>query len=129
MAVIARRRVQREATPKTSPAAEPRRGVCRICLCTHWQACSGGCYWVDKKETLCSSCEWFAEFTREQVIAFARALGVVFRRPGRYTHDDIESAVAIATERFEQLGELGYVVKAVAKGEKAKPPQPGGRRS
>jgi hypothetical protein len=27
---------------------------CRVCGCTDWRACSGGCWWVG--EDLCSAC-------------------------------------------------------------------------
>jgi hypothetical protein len=32
------------------------RGVCDICGCTDARACPGGCSWVNKEHTLCSSC-------------------------------------------------------------------------
>jgi hypothetical protein len=28
--------------------------VCRVCGCTEWNACEGGCRWVEKD--LCSAC-------------------------------------------------------------------------
>ena len=29
-------------------------GVCRVCGCTEYNACEGGCWWVE--EDLCSAC-------------------------------------------------------------------------
>lgn len=31
-------------------------GVCTVCGCTDLDACEGGCRWVDRGHTLCSSC-------------------------------------------------------------------------
>jgi hypothetical protein len=33
-----------------------REHTCRKCGCTDSRACSGGCFWADKKKTLCSNC-------------------------------------------------------------------------
>jgi hypothetical protein len=32
------------------------RGRCRFCRCTHSTPCGGGCAWVDRTQTLCTSC-------------------------------------------------------------------------
>jgi hypothetical protein len=32
------------------------RGRCRFCRCTPRKACPGGCSWVNREESLCSSC-------------------------------------------------------------------------
>lgn len=47
-----------EAAPATTvqTAAKGQPGVCRKCGCTEDAACEGGCGWVDKKQTKCSSC-------------------------------------------------------------------------
>lgn len=29
---------------------------CKLCGCTDLCACKGGCFWVDKDNTICSSC-------------------------------------------------------------------------
>lgn len=31
-------------------------GTCGVCGCTDDRACRGGCWWVDKRHTLCSAC-------------------------------------------------------------------------
>lgn len=36
---------------------EIRSGVCRYCGCTEHAACDLGCSWVDRKRTICSSCQ------------------------------------------------------------------------
>lgn len=30
--------------------------TCKLCGCDDLHACKGGCFWVDKKKTICSSC-------------------------------------------------------------------------
>ena len=32
-------------------------GTCKVCGCTDDCACPGGCSWVDREHTLCSSCQ------------------------------------------------------------------------
>jgi len=32
-------------------------GICRVCGCTEFEACEGGCYWIDSEQTLCSECD------------------------------------------------------------------------
>lgn len=40
-----------------APARRDRiRGICRTCGCTDEFGCEGGCSWVDRAHTLCSSC-------------------------------------------------------------------------
>ena len=29
---------------------------CKLCECTDLHACKGGCFWVDKRSTICSTC-------------------------------------------------------------------------
>jgi hypothetical protein len=41
---------------KPKPYAFPKSGRCRVCGCTDDRACEGGCFWVDKDDTLCSTC-------------------------------------------------------------------------
>ena len=33
-----------------------RSGICRRCGCTDRLACPGGCFWVDSRRTICSTC-------------------------------------------------------------------------
>ena len=40
----------------TTEATETTRGVCRICGCTYFTPCEGGCSWADDTNTLCTSC-------------------------------------------------------------------------
>jgi ParB/RepB/Spo0J family partition protein len=42
-------------------AGKPEPWTCRKCGCTEDAACEGGCSWVDRKKTLCSSCATPAE--------------------------------------------------------------------
>ncbi len=30
--------------------------TCRVCGCTDARACEGGCWWLDERDDLCSSC-------------------------------------------------------------------------
>ncbi|MHB8061274.1 MAG: hypothetical protein ACYDG2_01365 [Ruminiclostridium sp.] len=39
---------------KTSPKWCPLKQVCRVCSCSWYNACPGGCYWVETD--LCSKC-------------------------------------------------------------------------
>jgi hypothetical protein len=31
-------------------------GTCRVCGCTEFEACPGGCAWADETHTLCTNC-------------------------------------------------------------------------
>lgn len=42
--------------PRPVPAASAESGRCKVCGCTEDRACPGGCSWIDKAKTLCSSC-------------------------------------------------------------------------
>jgi ParB family chromosome partitioning protein len=42
--------------PKSADAVKPTRGTCRKCGCTEEKACVGGCGWIDKSESRCSTC-------------------------------------------------------------------------
>lgn len=33
-----------------------RSGICQRCGCSGWDACPGGCSWVDSERTICSRC-------------------------------------------------------------------------
>lgn len=41
--------------------AWPKSGTCRVCGCTEFNACDGGCWWVDLEQTLCSTCSGTAD--------------------------------------------------------------------
>jgi len=30
--------------------------TCKFCGCTEYCACKGGCFWVNREQTICSSC-------------------------------------------------------------------------
>jgi len=44
------------ADGKASAKKKAKAGTCRVCGCTDNRACKGGCSWVDKTHTLCSTC-------------------------------------------------------------------------
>jgi hypothetical protein len=56
--------VNKAKKAKAKARKRPRPGVCRVCGCTDDCACDGGCYWVDRRCTLCSNCAPDAEFPR-----------------------------------------------------------------
>lgn len=49
------RKILDQAAP-VQTSAKPQAGTCRKCGCTEGAACEGGCGWVDKARTKCSSC-------------------------------------------------------------------------
>ncbi|MFA5466956.1 MAG: hypothetical protein WC251_03805 [Candidatus Izemoplasmatales bacterium] len=47
---------------------------CKICGCTDDRACEGGCFWIDKNETVCSECARIEKIVFENKITGARAI-------------------------------------------------------
>ncbi|HOI86190.1 MAG TPA: hypothetical protein PLP48_08965 [Acholeplasmataceae bacterium] len=41
---------------------------CKLCGCTDLYACKGGCFWVDKEKTICSSCAIINEVKFKNVV-------------------------------------------------------------
>lgn len=42
------------------------RGRCRFCGCTQLNACPEGCWWINRAETVCSSCDDVEAAWRQQ---------------------------------------------------------------
>lgn len=74
--------------------------TCRVCGCSERHACSPGCGWSDKDETLCTVCEdaleamilWFLDARRPSV----RRLMKEFRAQQRLVLDEINGAARAA---------------------------------
>lgn len=52
--------------PEHTAPSEP--GTCKFCGCTEDAACEGGCAWVDKEQTVCSSDECIEKYNAERGI-------------------------------------------------------------
>jgi ParB/RepB/Spo0J family partition protein len=73
------RKILDQAAPaaKVQTFAKGEPGTCRKCGCTEDNACAGGCAWVDRKQTLCSTCATPAELEAagKQMVRKARKKG------------------------------------------------------
>jgi hypothetical protein len=57
-------------------------GTCRWCGCTDHAACEAGCWWVDRRQTLCSECEEFDQAIRTRI--GRQAAVAAFKEVGKF---------------------------------------------
>lgn len=72
--------------------------TCKVCGCTDQQACPGGCYWVDNKHSVCSTCYdniMQAIDTGEKAVLFKEdgSVGYLSPKAKYFTLKELQAAV------------------------------------
>jgi hypothetical protein len=83
-------------------------GVCRVCRCVDARACPSGCTWVNKSETLCSTCTIFAYLARREVVELLFAGGYVSTINLRDVASELQEAIEDFGTLAEALGEATF---------------------
>ena len=74
--------------------------TCKVCGCTDERACQGGCFWVDKQETICSSCA-INNITFENKIT-GKHIKVIATQNNPYAQNGLQLRVELPATPYEK---------------------------